>query len=72
MANSPAQIAAGFLTSPGVRPCSAAALDVLTAKGRWSGEEVLPGKDRLWSLVSMLVALLKANSDYRLHDRSAE
>ena len=51
---------------------SAAALDVLVAKGRCSGEEVLPGKDRLWSIVSMLVALIKANSDYRLHDGSAK
>ena len=33
---------------------SAAALDVLVAKGRCSGEEVLPGKDRLWSIVSMV------------------
>src|SRR5689334_2250710 len=34
---------------------SAAALDVLVAKGRYPGDEVLPGKDRLWSIVSMLV-----------------
>ena len=47
---------------------SAAALDVLVAKGRCSGEEVLSGKDRLWSVVSMRVALIKANSDYRLHE----
>ena len=51
---------------------SAAALDVLLAKGRCSGDELLPGKDRLWSIVSMLVALIKANSDYRLHDSSPE
>jgi four helix bundle protein len=51
---------------------SAAALDVLAAKGRCSGEEVSPGKDRLWSIVSILVALIKANSGYRLHDGSAE
>ena len=51
---------------------SAAALDVLLAKGRYSGDELLPGKDRLWSIVSMLVALIKANSDYRLHDGSPE
>jgi four helix bundle protein len=50
---------------------SAAALDVLVAKGRCTGEEVLPGKDRLWSIVSMLVGLIKANSDYRLHDDSS-
>ena len=51
---------------------SAAALDVLVAQGRCSGEEVLPGKDRLWSIVSMLVGLIKANSGYRLHDGSSE
>ena len=51
---------------------SAAALDVLVAKGRCSKEEVLPGKDRLWSIVSMLVALIKANSDYRLHDGTTD
>ena len=51
---------------------SAAALDVLVAKGRCAGEEVLPGKDRLWSIVSMLVGLIKANSDYRLHEENPE
>jgi four helix bundle protein len=49
---------------------SAAALDVLVAKGRCPGEEVLVGKDRLWSIVSMLVGLIKANSDYRMHERN--
>jgi hypothetical protein len=39
---------------------------------RCSGEEVFPGKDRLWSIVSMLVGLIKANSDYRLHEGSSE
>jgi hypothetical protein len=29
---------------------------------------VVPGKERLLSIVSMLVGLIKANSDYRLHD----
>lgn len=46
----------------------AAALDVWVAKGRCPSQEVLPGKDRLWSIVSMRVALIKANSSYRLHD----
>jgi four helix bundle protein len=45
-----------------------AALDVLVAKGRCSGEEVSPGKERLWSIVSMLVGLIRANLNYRLHD----
>ncbi len=47
---------------------SAAALDVLVAKSRCSGEEVLSGKDRLWSVVSMRVGLIQANSDYRLQE----
>ena len=51
---------------------SAAALDVLVAKRRCSQEEVAPGKDRLWSVVSMLVGLIKANSDYRLHEGNVE
>jgi four helix bundle protein len=51
---------------------SAAALDVLVTKGRCSGEDVSPGKDRLWSIVSMLVGLIKANSGYRLHEGSSE
>ena len=46
----------------------AASLDVLRSTGRCSEEDILPGKDRLWSIVSMLVALIKANSNYRLHD----
>ena len=48
----------------------AAALDVLVAKGRSPSQDVVPGKDQLWSIVSMLVALIKANSSYRLHDQS--
>ena len=51
--------------------CSAA-LDVLVAKERYRGEELSPGKDRLWSIVSMLVGLIKANSDYRMHDREQD
>lgn len=47
---------------------SAAALDVLVAKGRCQDLEVQPGKDRLCSIVSMLVGLIKANSNYRLHE----
>jgi len=34
--------------------------------------QILPGKDRLWSIVSMLVGLIKANSDYRLHEGNPE
>lgn len=51
---------------------SAAALDVLVAKGRCSPEEVLAGKERLVSVVSMLVGLIKANSDYRMHEEGEE
>ena len=50
----------------------AAALDVLVAKGRCSEEEVQSGKARLLSVVSMLIGLIKANSDYRLHEEGTE
>ncbi len=46
----------------------AAGLDVLNAKGRCDLREIGPGKERLLGIVSMLVGLIKANSDYRLHD----
>jgi len=50
----------------------ASALDASVAKGRLCGEEVLPGKEHLKRIVSMLVGLIKANSDYRLHDGEME
>ena len=46
----------------------ASALDVSVAKGRLRAEEITPGKERLRSIVSMLVGLIRANSDYRLHE----
>ena len=46
----------------------AAALDVLVAKGKCDREQVTPGKEHLLSIVSMLVGLIKSNSDYRWHD----
>jgi four helix bundle protein len=46
----------------------AAALDVLVAKGCYDFAAVEPGKQKLRRIVSMLVGLIKANSDYRLHD----
>jgi four helix bundle protein len=46
----------------------AAGLDVLTAKGKCESAEVISGKERLLEIVSMLVGLIKANSDYRLHE----
>jgi four helix bundle protein len=46
----------------------AAALDVLVSQGRCEGTIVTPGKERLRRIVSMLVGLTKANSDYRLHE----
>ncbi|MGC8989220.1 MAG: four helix bundle protein [Verrucomicrobiia bacterium] len=46
----------------------AAALDGLVAKGRCSEEQVTPGKERLGSIVSMLVGLIRANSEYRMHE----
>ena len=46
----------------------AAALDVLAAKSHCEPPEAAAGKERLRRVVSMLVGLIKANSDYRLHD----
>jgi four helix bundle protein len=46
----------------------AAALDVLASKSLCDWAVVTPGKDRLRRIVSMLVGLTKANSDYRLHE----
>jgi len=46
----------------------AAALDVLVCKGRCDATMIDHGKERLHSIVSMLVGLIRANSDYRLHE----
>jgi hypothetical protein len=46
----------------------AAGLDVLAAKGFCEVEVVNIGKEKLRRIVSMLVGLIKANSDYRLHE----
>ncbi|HTA29789.1 MAG TPA: four helix bundle protein [Candidatus Cybelea sp.] len=46
----------------------AAALDVLNSQGRCEMSVVATGKERLRRIVSMLVGLIKANSDYRLHE----
>jgi four helix bundle protein len=46
----------------------AAALDVPVSKGRSELTDVAVGKERLRKIVSMLVGLTKANSDYRLHE----
>jgi four helix bundle protein len=46
----------------------AAALDVLGAKGRCELSVVISGKEHLRRIVSMLVGLIKTNSDYRLHE----
>jgi four helix bundle protein len=46
----------------------AAALDVLACKGRCELTVVAAGKERLRGIVSMLVGLIKSNSDYRLHE----
>lgn len=47
---------------------SAAALDVLVAKGRCTTEEVIEGKRQLIAIVSQLVGLIRANSNYRMHE----
>jgi len=46
----------------------AAALDVLVAKGRCDSAAVATGKAHLHRIVSMTVGLIRANSDYRLHE----
>jgi four helix bundle protein len=46
----------------------AAALDVLAAKGCCEAALANLGKERLRGIVSMFVGLIKANSDYRLHE----
>ena len=50
----------------------AAGLDVLVAKGKCQAGDVLPGKDILRRIVSMLVGLIKANSDYRMHEGESD
>ena len=49
-----------------------AALDLMASKGRCDPTAVGPGKERLRSIVSTLVGLIKANSDYRLHEGDDE
>jgi four helix bundle protein len=46
----------------------AAALDVLAAKNLCGTNELQTGKDRLRGIVSMLVGLIRADSDYRMHE----
>ncbi len=57
-----------FAISRGSALECAAALDVIVAKGQLQEPTVRPGKERLRGIVSMLVGLIRANSDYRLHD----
>ena len=69
MGNLPARTAADFFDiARGSALESAAALDVLVAKGACTQEEVMHGKKLLREIVAMLVGLIKANSDYRLHE----
>ena len=49
----------------------AAGLDVLVAKGKTYSSTVFPGKEQLHEVVSMLVGLIRANSDYRMHEEGA-
>lgn len=51
---------------------SASCLDVLVAKKRVELKDILQGKRSLRKVVSMLVGLIRSNSDYRLHDGPAE
>ena len=48
----------------------AAALDVLVAKQKLEPQEILVPKEMLRSVVSMLVGLIRSNSDHRLHEES--
>ena len=57
-----------FDTARGSALECAAGLDVLAAKGEFKAEELSIGKERLRSIVSMTVGLIRANSDYRLHE----
>jgi four helix bundle protein len=57
-----------FDTSRGSALECAAALDVLVAKSKFTLDDVMPGKERLRAIVSMLIGLIRANSDYRLHE----
>ena len=51
---------------------SAAALDVLVAKGQLAEQEIVPGKEILQSVVSMLVGLIRSNSADRLYEEPTE
>ncbi len=51
---------------------SAAALDVLVAKGLLTEPEIVPGKEILLGVVSMLVGLIRSNSPNRLHEEPVE
>ena len=46
----------------------AAALDVLVAKNKFNPADVMSGKECLRAIVSMIIGLIRANSDYRLHE----
>jgi four helix bundle protein len=50
----------------------AACLDVLVAKKRLDPNEIIPGKQILAEVVSMLVGLIKSTSDYRLFETPPE
>ena len=49
----------------------AACLDVLVAKGQLEAGEECPGKELLHGIVSMLVGLIRSNSNHRLHEEPA-
>ena len=57
-----------FDTARGSALECAACLDVLVAKKQVSTEEALEAKELLRSIVSMLVGLIRSNSDTRLHE----
>jgi four helix bundle protein len=60
-----------FDTAHGSALESAAALDVLVAKGKLRRDDIIPGKERLQKIVRMLIGLIKRNST-RDYDKGEE
>jgi four helix bundle protein len=48
------------------------ALEVSVARGRGDEQDIQPGKERPWGIVSMLVGLTRSNSDDRLREGTGD
>jgi four helix bundle protein len=57
-----------FDTARGSALECAAGLDLLRVRGKCTAEVAWAGKQTLQQIVAMLVGLIKANSNYRVHD----